>query len=313
MRSLTILCLLAFMPLAMCEEKPMKREDQGLYMVVNLEKWTVRYSNDGPNLDDDTCRTTELWLRRITPSTFTMGSPSDESGRDTDETQHKVTLTQTYYIGVFECTQRQWQLVTGGNPSCFKGDTRPVECVSYNMIRGTDSAAGAGWPTYGHAVDASSFMGILQKRTGLKFDLPTEAEWEHACRAGTTTALNSRKNLTDMESCPNVAEIGRYLYNQTDGKGGYSEHTKVGSYKANNFGLYDMHGNVSEWCLDWYGEYPADTVKDPKGPVSGIYRVLRGGYWSNDAQYCRAAARINSNPSFNNKNYGDGFRVCCHP
>ncbi len=285
----------------------------GLYMVVDLEKWSIRYSADGPNLNDDTCRTTELWLRKIMPGTYTMGSPSNELGRYSDETQHEVTITQMFYIGVFECTQKQWELVKNARPSYFNNAScytiRPVERVSYDMIRGTGSTEGAGWPTYGHAVDASSFMGILQEKTGLKFDLPTEAEWEYACRAGTTTALNSGKDLTSTSSCPNMAEVGRYYYNRNDGKGGYSQHTKVGSYLPNAWGLYDMHGNVWEWCLDWYGSYPAAAATDPKGPNAGSYRVLRGGDWNSSASYCHSASR-GSSPSYYSPY---GVRVCCWP
>ena len=288
------------------------------YMVVNLENGSVRYSAKPPNLDDDTCRTTELWLRVIMPGTFTMGSPSDELGRDSDETQHEVTLTHIFYIGVFEVTQRQWELVKNAKPSYFSNDayyaTRPVEGVSYNMIRGTGSNVGAGWPTYGHAVDADSFLGVLQARTGLVFDLPTEAEWEYACRAGTTTALNSGKNLTSSDSDANMTEIGRYRYN---GGSVYSTTctpeygtAKVGSYPPNAWGLYDMPGNVWEWCLDWYNsDYGTAAVMDPAGPSAGSNRVLRGGCWGNDAHDCRSARRIKYSPSYYGRNYG--FRVGC--
>ena len=292
---------------------------QDLYAVVDLSggpdaaSYPVRYSATGPDLNDDTCRTTELWLRRIPAGTFIMGSPEDEVGRYTDETQHEVTLTQMFYIGVFECTQRQWELVMGSNPSYYKGDCRPVERVSYNTIRGTGSQAGAGWPTYGHAVDSSSFMGKLQEKTGLTFDLPTEAQWEYACRAGTTTALNSGKNLTSTSSDAAMNEVGRYNYNQSDGKGGYSAHTKVGSYLPNAWGLYDMHGNVYEWCLDWYNgsSYGTAAVSDPVGPNTGSYRVERGGSWGSGAQGCRSAGRLDYYPSGNG--YHLGFRVLCLP
>ena len=195
-------------------------------------------------------------------------------------------------MGVFECTQKQWKLVMGSNPSSLNGDSRPVECVSYEMIRGTGEQGGAGWPAYGHAVDSTSFMGKLQEKTGLTFDLPTEAQWEYACRAGTTTALNSGKNLTSMESDANMDEVGRYSYNLNDGKGGYSEHTKVGSYLPNAWGLYDMHGNVQEWCLDRYGD---------------SYRVLRVGAFCDKARLCRSASD-NAAPS-SNENYYYGFRL----
>ena len=194
----------------------------------------------------------------------------------------------------------------GGNPSYFKGDCRPVACVSYGMIRGTGSSS------YGHAVDSTSFMGKLQAKTGLTFDLPTEAQWEHACRALTKTALNSRNNLKNEGEDSMVNKVGRYLYNQNDEKGGYSQHTKVGSYKPNAWGLYDMHGNVSELCLDWFGKYYGNaSVSDPKGPSTGANRVLRGGGWNSDARHCRSANRDGLKPS--SYNSYTGFRVICLP
>ncbi|MBO4528739.1 MAG: formylglycine-generating enzyme family protein, partial [Victivallales bacterium] len=293
------------------------------YIVVDLSggpdavNYPVRYSTTGPDLNDDTCRTAELWLRRIPKGTFIMGSPEDELGHYSDETQHEVTLTQDYYIGVFECTQKQWELVMGDNPAKYKGECRPVEFFSYNTIRGTGdhyTDGGAGWPSYGHAVAPSSFMGILQAKTGLTFDLPTEAQWEYACRAGTTTALNSGKNLTDGDEDAAMDEFGRYTYNKSDGKGGYSEHTKVGSYLPNAWGLYDMHGNVWEWCLDWYELYGTDAVSDPVGPTSRSYRVIRGGGWRSVANYCRSAIRKNySYPTIGQGLIDFGFRIACLP
>ena len=301
--------------------------DVRTYLVVDLsggssaKNYPYRYSELPPDLNDDSCRTKELWLRRIPAGTFTMGSPMDETGRMShDETQHEVTLTQDYYVGVFECTQRQWELVMGDRPSFFRNNecyaTRPVEMVSYDGIRGNSPTGGAGWPEYGNAVDSGSFMGKLRERTGLRgFDLPTEAEWEYACRAETYTALNSGKNLTDFYNCPNMAEVGRYLHN---GGSDYSEYgttdcgtAKVGTYRPNNWGLYDMHGNVEEWCLDWFGGYPTELVTDPKGASSGSYRVLRGGTSGSNAFSCRSARRDNYNPSYMG-NYR-GFRVAFRP
>lgn len=288
------------------------KETTPLYLVVNLNTGAVAPSATGPDLSDDTCRTTELWLRRIPKGTFTMGSPDSEKGRYSDETQHQVTLTEDFYIGVFEITQKQYSLIYGSNPSSYKGDTRPVEYVSYNTIRGTGSTAGAGWPAYGNAVDSDSFLGKLRAKTGQIFDLPTEAQWEYACRAGTTTALNTGKNLTSTDLDSAMDEAGRYYYNQNDGKGGYSSnHTKVGSYLPNAWGLYDMHGNAWEWCLDWRMENPGSSaVTDPKGPNSGSNRVLRGGSWNYDARYCGSANRHGSDPSSGSNL---GFRVVLLP
>ena len=279
------------------------------YLVVDLNTGAVTSSSTGPDLSNDTCRTTELWLRRIPKGTFIMGPPIYEVGKNDNETQHQVTLMDDFYIGVFEVTQKQYSLIHGSNPSYYKGDTRPVEYVSYNAIRGTGSAVGGGWPAYGHAVGSDSFLVKLRARTGLIIDLPTEAQWEYACRAGTTIALNTGKNLTSTDRDSAMAEAGRYYYNQKDGKGGYSEHTKVGSYLPNAWGLYDMHGNVSEWCLDWYtSDLGSSAVTDPKGPNSGSYRVVRGGSWNNSfARNCRSASRSSCGPS-GNSDY-NGFRV----
>ena len=300
---------------------------------TNVASYPVRFSAAGPNLDDDTCRTTELWLRLILPGTFTMGSPDTELGHNwtsnyNGEDLHQVTISKPFYIGVFEVTQKQYMLVMGSIPLLerkYKGDTRPV-VVSYNELRG--ALIGANWPSH-NQVDADSFFGKIRARTSLTFDLPTEAMWEYACRAGTTTALNNGKNLTDTRQCPEMAEVGRYGYNQSDGKGGYSSsYTKVGSYRANAWGLYDMHGNVGEWCLDWWQKNLGNSsVTDPKGADSGAYRLVRGGCWQSNsyagyAATCRSAYRSSYYGGGNYSNYtspggvGDpywGFRVCCFP
>ena len=271
-----------------------------------------------------------------------MGSPVDELGHNwqnqADETLHKVMITQPFYMGVFELTQKQYQLVMGANPSSSKGDNRPVERVSYNDLRGSD--LGAKWPE-GKQVDATSFFGKLRTRTGITLDLPTEAQWEYTCRAGTSTALNSGKNLTATEDCDNMAEVGRYDDNKTDGKGGYSQHTVVGKYKPNAWGFYDMHGNVAEWCRDWWLKTIDSNAVDPTGPSTGTYRIMRGGgymgydgnSWSSSsycgyAASCRSACRMynfnlwssgSSYYSSNNltqpqsKNHYCGFRVAAYP
>jgi formylglycine-generating enzyme required for sulfatase activity len=291
------------------------------YVVIDLSAGSSATSYPWTELDSVPAggwttdhKTTKLVLRRIPAGTFTMGSPGDpapELGRNTDETQHSVTLTQDLYVGVFEVTQAQWERVMGTWPSYFNNttyrDTRPVEQVSWDDIRGgtwPGDPAGSGAPV------AGTFVKLLRDRTGLNVDLPTESQWEYACRAGTTTALNSGKNLTSTGECPNMAAVGRYYYN------GYSGYTQggdtskgtaaAGSYQANAWGLYDMHGNVWEWCADWYGTYPG-TVTDPLGSASGSNRVIRGGSWIYSAGYCRSARRNSSIPT--NRYPYIGFRL----
>ena len=253
-------------------------------------------------------KTTKLVFRRIPAGTFTMGSPTNELGRYDDETQHQVTLKQPFYICVFDVTQKQWERVMGTWPSWFNNtsyrDSRPVEQVSYNDIRG--ASAGTNWPANGN-VDVDSFMGRLRARTGKTFDLPTESQWEYAGRAGTTTALNSGYNLTNTNSDAHMSEVGRYWYN---GGSNYEQSVdtsgataQVGSYLPNQWGLYDIHGNVLEWCLDWYGSYPG-TVSDPQGATSGSYRVFRGGSWSYGTDFCRLAFRPNYYPDTADRQIG---------
>ena len=300
--------------------------DRATYLVLDLDTCKMTTSLQGPMEDasiwsNDTCRTSEIWLRRIEPGTFTMGSPEDELGRYDDEIQHDVTLTKAYYIGVFETTQKQFKKITGLNNSCYQGDTRPVESVSFYNLRG--GSKGAEWPE-NHNVDENyyywddddnrvyypTFFYSLRKKTGfgLTFDLPSEAQWEYACRAGMTTALNNGTNLTNEWSDGNMNKLGRYVCNQNDNKGGYTNaYTTVGSYLPNAWGLYDMHGNVYEWCLDWYGDYASESITDPRGAVFGSYRVLRGGCWWSYAWICRSAERgYDWNGSVDD---GYGFRI----
>lgn len=282
------------------------------YMVIDLSGGTgaasypVIYLGDVPTGGwTEEYKTTKMVLRKVEAGTFSMGSASDELGREWYEKQHLVTLTESFYACIFEVTQKQYELVMGSNPSQYKGDARPVEKVSYNMLRGENK--GTGWPA-NNDVDETSFFGVLRAKTNLTCDLPTEAQWEFACRAGTTTALNSGKNLSNKNECEEMAEVGRYSYNKSDGKGGFGDHTTVGSYLPNAWGLYDMHGNIRELCLDWRNSaYDDGPAVDPRGPSSANNRVVRGGSCSSYAYQCRSAKRDSVIPTA--VFYNVGFRV----
>ena len=235
----------------------------------------------------------DLEMVWIEPGTFMMGSPEDELGRESDEKLHQVALSCGYWMGKYKITQAQYRAIMMTNPSYFIGADLPVECVSWN--------------------DAMEFCAKLTAReraagrlpAGYEYTLPTEAQWEYACRAGTTTALNSGKNLSDKDQCPEMDEVGWY-----DGNAAYKTHP-VGQKQPNAWGLYDMHGNVWECCLDWYGDYPTSAVTDPTGPVTGSERVVRGGCSYDYASGCRSANRFTYSLGFNIRTLG--FRVALAP
>ena len=181
---------------------------------------------------------------------FIMGSQVSERGHRKDETEHEVTLTKAFYIGKYEVMQEQWEAVMGNNPSAVKGEKLPVTNVPSTHLQ--------------------NFIAKLNAKSNSGYRLPTEAEWEYACRAGTITAYSFGDAITPKDANCTVSKIGGTA--------------TVGNYQANAFGLFDMHGNVWEWCEDWYGDYPAGSVIDPKGPAEGTGRVLRGGSFSNRFQ-----------------------------
>jgi uncharacterized protein (TIGR02996 family) len=221
----------------------------------------------------------------IPPGTFLMGSPPEEPERYDDETLHEVTLTRGFYLGIHAVTQAQWRAVMGNNPSHFKGKNRPVEQVSWD--------------------DCQEFIAKLSQRDGKRFGLPSEAEWEYACRAGTTTPFHFGETISPDQANYN----GNYPYNK-GAKGEYRNRTmSVGSFPPNAWGLFDMHGNIWEWCQDEYTSYEDQNTKSILNTENEdkSARVLRGGSWGGNARICRAALRNWDAPSL--RNYLSGFRV----
>ena len=277
-------------------------------------------------------KTTHLVMRKVPAANkvWKIGSPTTEQGRNIkidDETQHNVKLTQDYYIAVFETTQAQFRKFrTVSRTPAFSGDTLPMESVHYASLRGNlttldENGEKVNWPTnsHQHSIYASSDIGNLRSKfDGLEFDLPTEAQWEFACRAGTTNALNSGKEIrrdTDptyhwKNDSANFNELGWCVSNAVA-----TTHV-VGLKKPNAFGLYDMHGNVSEQCINWRGDYDAfqpgaDLIVDPTGPASdNSNRNVRGGDWTQTAAYGRSALR-DYNSAYYTGYSRIGFRLVC--
>ena len=245
----------------------------------------------------------KMRLVLIPAGKFLMGSPATEAGRSSDEgPQHEVTISRPFYMGAFEVTQEQYEQVMGKNPSTVKGAKNPVEQVSWD--------------------EAVEFCRKLSAGTGKKVMLPTEAQWEYACRACTTTAFHTGDALKPgqanavIPSNPGVLDrimawVGKFFPQ----KAKVIQTTPAGSFPPNGFGLYDMHGNVWEWCGDWYNDsyanLPAGQAgaknQDPQGPDSGADRVLRGGGWFGDPRDCRSANRTGGPPGY--RTTFIGFRV----
>ncbi len=212
-------------------------------------------------------------MMMVYAGTFTMGATSEmENPLDNEKPAHKVTLPNNYRMGKTEVTQALWKAVMGSNPSYFKGDNKPVECVSWN--------------------DCQKFISKLNAATGKNFRLPTEAEWEFAARGG-----NISKHY-QYSGSNNLNDVAWY-----DGNSSSTTHD-VASKQANELGIYDMSGNVWEWCSDWYGSYSSNTQYDPAGPTSGSYRVYRGGSWNSYARLCRSSFRRGYAPDLRGSYYG---------
>jgi len=231
-------------------------------------------------LGDPVVNSVGMLLVPIPAGEFQMGSPDSEAGRVENEIQHVVKIAKPFYLGQHEVTQGQFERVMGKTPSHFKGKQNPVETVRWN-----------------EAVEFCRKLSELpeEKAAGYVYRLPTEAEWEYSCRAGTQTMYS----FGDSES-----ELGDYAWYIKNS--GVTTHP-VGSKKPNAWGLYDMHGNVREWCQDWHGDYPSGSVTDPTGAASGSYRVHRGGSWGLNSGLCRSALRIWDAPD--DRYHYLGFRV----
>ena len=250
--------------------------------------------NSPKELTVDLGKGVKLEMVLIPAGEFLMGSPDSDKDADSDEKpQHRVRITKPFYLGKYLVTQEQWEAVMGNNPSDFKGPKNPVEQVSWE--------------------DCRRFLRKLNAKSGSaggKFVLPTEAQWEYACRAGSTT----RYYFGDDRG-----QLGKYAWytELAIGRDGMAHVLKdfrkgthpVGEKKPNAFGLYDMHGNVWEWCQDWFDDryYAKSPLDDPIGPATGSLRMYRGGGWGNDLWYCRSACRGGGDPKFRQGN--QGFRV----
>ena len=242
-------------------------------------------------------------LALIPAGKFVMGSPKDERDRCDDEEQHEVEITKPYYLGVYHVTQLEYEKIMGKNPSDFSATGS-----NKDEVKGMDTSR---FPvenvSWDDTVEFCKKLSELsdEKKAGRTYRLPTEAEWEYACRAGTTTAFHSENSLS--------SEQANFDGNHPHGeaaKGKWLERpTTVGSYQPNAFGLYDMHGNAEQWCQDWYddGYYKNSPKQDPAGPENGSDRVVRGGSWCDFDWFCRSAVRLTGKPG--NRNDARGFRV----
>ena len=284
------------------------------YMVVDCAgKSNVTYYVDAASVPlgvtNDLYKTTKMVMRKIPAVgvTWKMGSPSGETGRDdTFERRHDVTLTEDYYIGIYPVTQDQYRCLAGGNAPCAfanlpNSGMRPVEKVTYYGLRGKGN--GVCWAATNQSHRVSSTLLAMRNATGIKFDFPTDAQWEYACRAGTSSAYNDGTSSMDA--------VGWNSSNWANDPACVSNETHVvGLLKPNAWGLYDMHGNIAEWVLDWHRAINNGAAEtDPAGgnSANNDYHFMRGGYWNADAGKARSAYHLGWG-AFWDRNW-TGFRL----
>ena len=297
---ISIIFVLAIVGIVVYMQKTNNKSDNNIYAKTE----------DGEKSNSNIAQTDD-GLIFIKGGTFEMGSPQNEAQRNEDEVQHSVTVSD-FYIGKYEVTQKEYQDITGQNPSNFKDEDLPVENVTW--------------------YDAINYCNLLSQKQGLEpvyeineenvtwnkekngYRLPTEAEWEYAGRAGTTTVFNTENSISADEAnfyghYPYGIEENYFSQENLDTKPGVYRQTttKVGSFNPNKWGLYDIHGNVREWCFDYYGAYDLENTNDPSGPTTGTLRVNRGGSWNDYAKHMRSAYRGSFEPdqAMNNT----GFRI----
>ena len=282
----------------------------GVYMVVDLSegpaavRYPLLFTTRIPDPTDLSCVSNKLWLRYITAGTFTQGSPETEAGRDTTgrETQHQVTLTKPFYAGVFELTRAQYRLVMGSDPGNGETMTCPLNKVKFYDFVGTNIN-----PAASNTVVAGTFLAKIREKTGLLLNMPTDAQWEYACRAGTTTPYNVETNATVT-----LDDLAWYSKNASN------KVHPVGQKRPNAWGLYDMHGNVLEFCRERLNTSLGSGARtDPLNMWGGSGFVIRGGVFSEGAGDCRSARRgwrapSETDPSstwYGGSGQNDGFRL----
>ena len=284
-----------------------------IFVVYRQEESETQNNNLGGTTTNDGNVSVDIAdeLVLINGGTFQMGSPESEMQRETDETQHEVTVSD-FYIGRYEVTQEQYEKVMGDNPSNFSGENLPVENVTwYDAIEYCNRLSEQEGLTLVYTVDGEN---VSWDRSANGYRLPTEAEWEYAARAGTTTPFNTETSISDEEA----NYYGHYPYgieenyfsqdNLETEPGQYRQTTvEVNSFSPNNWGLYNIHGNVAEWCFDYYGAYDLENTDNPSGPTTGTLRVNRGGGWNDYAKHLRSAYRASTTPNQGMSNIG--FRI----